>query len=100
MTSPWLCFTLAVTTSLPAVTNRFLANRQMLAALEWANANADTNKVGGPHYQVNHEWGDGTDNGKHAGAISPTSCVGSGPATVPSPNNLSFTPADTFPYFP
>jgi hypothetical protein len=51
--------------------NWFLANQQMLSALEWANANADTNKVPGPRYQLSHEWGDGAHNGKHAGAIFP-----------------------------
>ncbi|MEO7415130.1 MAG: alpha/beta hydrolase-fold protein [Opitutaceae bacterium] len=49
----------------------FLANQQMLSALEWANANADTGKVAGPRYQVNHAWGDEAHNGKHAGAIFP-----------------------------
>lgn len=51
--------------------NWFLANQQMLSALEWANANADTNKISGPRYQVKHEWGDGAHNGKHGGAILP-----------------------------
>jgi enterochelin esterase family protein len=51
--------------------NWFLANQQMLSALEWANANADTNYISGPRYQVKHAWGDGAHNGKHGGAIFP-----------------------------
>jgi len=49
----------------------FLANQQMLAALLWANANADEKKTPGARYQVKHEWGDGAHNGKHGGAIFP-----------------------------
>jgi enterochelin esterase family protein len=49
----------------------FLANQQMLAALHWANRNADERKADGPRYQVRHEWGDGAHNGKHGGAIFP-----------------------------
>lgn len=51
--------------------NWFLANQQMLSALEWSNANADANQTAGPRYQVKHEWGDGAHNGKHGGAIFP-----------------------------
>ncbi len=51
--------------------NWFLANQQMLSALEWANANADLAKTPGPRYEVRHIWGDGAHNGKHAGAILP-----------------------------
>jgi len=51
--------------------NWFLANQQMLSALEWANTNADANKTPGPRYRINHNWGDGAPNGKHAGAILP-----------------------------
>ena len=39
--------------------NWFLANQEMLSALEFAG------------YEVNHAWGDGGHNGKHAGAIFP-----------------------------
>jgi len=39
--------------------NWFLANQEMLSALEFAG------------YDVNHLWGDGGHNGKHAGAIFP-----------------------------
>ncbi|MBI5689385.1 MAG: esterase family protein [Verrucomicrobia bacterium] len=49
----------------------FLANQQMLAALQWANREADAKKTPGPRYQVRHEWGDGGHNGKHGGAIFP-----------------------------
>jgi len=49
----------------------FLANQQMLAALLWANQNADANQTAGPRYQVKHEWGDGAHSGKHGGAIFP-----------------------------
>lgn len=51
--------------------NWFLANQQMLSALEWANKNADEKKTPGPRYQLNHAWGDGAHNGKHGGAIFP-----------------------------
>ncbi|MES2692192.1 MAG: alpha/beta hydrolase-fold protein [Verrucomicrobiota bacterium] len=49
----------------------FLANQQMLAALLWANTNADEKKAPGPRYQVKHEWGDGAHSGKHGGQIFP-----------------------------
>ncbi len=39
--------------------NWFLANQEMLSAFEFAG------------YEVNHEWGDGAHNGKHATAIFP-----------------------------
>lgn len=51
--------------------NWFLANQQMLSALEWANKNADEQKKSGPRYQLNHAWGDGAHNGKHGGSIFP-----------------------------
>jgi enterochelin esterase-like enzyme len=51
--------------------NWFLANQQMLSALEWANRNADERKSPGPRYQINHAWGDGGHNGRHGGAIFP-----------------------------
>ena len=49
----------------------FLANQQMLSALEFANASADRRKVAGPRYDINHVWGDGTHSDKHGGAILP-----------------------------
>ena len=37
----------------------FLANQQMLAALNWANANADREQRPGARYDVAHTWGAG-----------------------------------------
>jgi hypothetical protein len=51
--------------------NWFLANQQMLSALEWANANADRKNDSGPRYQINHQWGDGAHSDSHGGAILP-----------------------------
>lgn len=51
--------------------NWFLANQQMLSALEWANSNADQQKSPGPRYLVNHAWGDGGHTGKHGGSLFP-----------------------------
>src|SRR5688572_30239512 len=51
--------------------NWFLANQQMLAALNYANAKADRQKSTGPRYDVKHAWGDGAHNGKHGGATLP-----------------------------
>jgi hypothetical protein len=49
----------------------FLANQQMLSALEFANAKADKAAAPGPRYQLNHAWGDGGHTNKHGGAIFP-----------------------------
>jgi S-formylglutathione hydrolase FrmB len=49
----------------------FLANQQMLAAFNYANANADRRKQDGPRYAVNHEWGDGAHSDAHGGALLP-----------------------------
>ena len=49
----------------------FLANQQMLAALQWANKNADERNVAGPRYQFAYAWGDGGHSGRHGGAIFP-----------------------------
>ena len=49
----------------------WLANQQMLSALEWANANAEQRKVAGPRYRVNHAWGDGGHTANHGGSIFP-----------------------------
>jgi enterochelin esterase family protein len=49
----------------------FLANQQMLAAFNYANANADRLKDAGPRYAVRHEWGDGAHSDAHGGAILP-----------------------------
>jgi enterochelin esterase family protein len=51
--------------------NWFLANQQMLAALLFANRWADGQKIGGPRYQVKHEWGEGAHSDDHGGAILP-----------------------------
>lgn len=51
--------------------NWFLANQQMLSALEWANRNADEKRTEGQRYDVRHAWGDGAHNGRHGGAIFP-----------------------------
>ena len=51
--------------------NWFLANEQMLSALEYANLNAGRKKLAGPRYQINHEWGDGGHSDAHGGAILP-----------------------------
>ena len=51
--------------------NWFLANQQMLSALEWANTNADRRNVPGPRYQIKHVWGDGAHSDNHGGAILP-----------------------------
>jgi enterochelin esterase family protein len=51
--------------------NWFLANRQMLAALEWANAHADEAGDTGPRYAVRHVWGDGAHSDAHGGAVLP-----------------------------
>jgi enterochelin esterase-like enzyme len=51
--------------------NWFLANQQMLSALEWANAHADADNTPGPRYDINHEWGDGAHSDQHGGALLP-----------------------------
>ena len=53
--------------------NWFLANQQMLAALNYANTKADKDKSPGRRYDVNHAWGHGTHNANHGGAILPDS---------------------------
>ena len=51
--------------------NWFLANQQMLSALEWANAEADRKKTPGPRYAIQHVWGDGAHSDQHGGALLP-----------------------------
>ena len=51
--------------------NWFLANQQMLAALNWANAHADETGDTGPRYMVRHEWGDGAHSDAHGGMLLP-----------------------------
>lgn len=51
--------------------NWFLANQQMLAAFNFANANADRLRQQGARYAVRHEWGDGGHSDSHGGALLP-----------------------------
>lgn len=51
--------------------NWFLANQQMLAALNWANAHADETGDTGPRYTVRHVWGDGAHSDAHGGMLLP-----------------------------
>lgn len=51
--------------------NWFLANQQMLSALNYANATADRRGAEGPRYAVQHAWGDGAHSDVHGGAILP-----------------------------
>lgn len=51
--------------------NWFLANQQMLKALEWANTHADAEKRQGPRYDLNHVWTDGAHSDADGGAILP-----------------------------
>ena len=51
--------------------NWFLANQQMLSALNFANSTADAKKLPGPRYQVKNEWGDGAHSDAHGGALLP-----------------------------
>ncbi len=49
----------------------FLANQQMLSALEFANRNADRRDDVGPRYDVKHVWGDGGHSDDHGGSLLP-----------------------------
>ncbi|MDQ8179109.1 alpha/beta hydrolase-fold protein [Pelagicoccus sp. SDUM812005] len=51
--------------------NWFLANQQMLAAFDFANAQADRAGSAGPRYAVEAVWTDGVHNDDHAGALLP-----------------------------
>ncbi|MBV9883016.1 MAG: esterase family protein [Sphingomonadaceae bacterium] len=51
--------------------NWFLANQQMLAALNWANTHADAIHAPGPRYEVAHVWGDGGHSDAHGGMLLP-----------------------------
>lgn len=51
--------------------NWFLANQQMVAALGYANRNADKNDVKGARYQFTSVWTDGVHNDSHPGALLP-----------------------------
>jgi hypothetical protein len=49
----------------------FLANQEMLAALNFANRAADQRKIEGPRYDVTHVWGDGAHSDQHGGTLLP-----------------------------
>ncbi|WOI54773.1 alpha/beta hydrolase [Parvularcula sp. LCG005] len=51
--------------------NWFLANQQMLAALNYANRAADERGDDGPRYVIDHVWGEGGHSDQHGGAILP-----------------------------
>lgn len=51
--------------------NWFLANQQMLLALQWANANADDLGEKGARYDVKYVWGDGGHSDQHGGVLLP-----------------------------
>jgi len=51
--------------------NWFLANQQMLSALQWANANADQLGATGARYDINYVWGDGGHSDQQGGALLP-----------------------------
>lgn len=51
--------------------NWFLANQQMVAAINYANRNANENKLKGPRYQLTYVWTDGEHNDSHPGALLP-----------------------------
>ena len=51
--------------------NWFLANQQMVAALDFANRNADRQQQKGPRYEFTFVWTDGEHNDAHPGALLP-----------------------------
>lgn len=51
--------------------NWFLANQQMLAAFNYANAAADKQSQSGPRYTVRHVWGEGAHSDDHGGHLLP-----------------------------
>jgi enterochelin esterase family protein len=51
--------------------NWFLANQQMLKALEWANAHAAAEGSAGARYDINHVWTDGAHSDADAGTLLP-----------------------------
>jgi len=51
--------------------NWFLANQQMVKSIEWANANADTWKLGPARYDLKYVWGDGGHSDQHGGQLLP-----------------------------
>lgn len=51
--------------------NWFLANQQMVSAMEYANQNADKKSDSGARYQFKAVWTDGEHSDKHPGALLP-----------------------------
>lgn len=51
--------------------NWFVANQQMLKALDWANPHADAEGHKAPRYNVNHAWTAGAHSDAEGGAILP-----------------------------
>lgn len=51
--------------------NWFLANQQMVSAMEYANRNADERKMEGPRYAFTHVWTDGKHSDQHPGMVLP-----------------------------
>ncbi len=51
--------------------NWFLANQQMLKALEWANAHADAEHRAGSRYDIDHVWTDGGHSDADGGTLLP-----------------------------
>ena len=51
--------------------NWFLANQQMVSAMNYANRLADQKGLDGPRYEVKSVWTDGQHNDKHPGALLP-----------------------------
>ncbi len=51
--------------------NWFLANQQMVSAMNYANRIADENGAEGPRYELQVVWTDGEHNDKHPGALLP-----------------------------
>ena len=51
--------------------NWFLANQQLVAAMDYANRKADRQLIEGPRYQVETVWTDGRHSDDHGGALLP-----------------------------
>ena len=51
--------------------NWFLANQQMVSAMEYANRNAEERKMEGPRYAFTHVWTDGKHSDQHPGMVLP-----------------------------
>jgi hypothetical protein len=51
--------------------NWFLANQQMLKAMQWANAHADAQGATGPRYDVDYRWTAGAHSDADGGAMLP-----------------------------